>query len=310
MQESYPTIRKVPTHIITWGKWIEESLGDHKEIILCITGNPGLPGFYTKFLSTVYDCLDKRIPVWVIGHAGHDEAPESPYKKPVPPIENNENLYDLNGQLEHKIEFIRKYIPKNVKVHLIGHSIGCYLALELLKIPDVSEKVQFCYMLFPTIERMAEAKNGFILTKIVRPIYCALQWFYRCFALLPTLIKIWIIYFYFLLTRTPKYYLGTALKYTNPAVMDKVWFMAMDEMKLVRNLDLENIQLNKRRLKFYYGTIDGWAPVKYYHELKQRIPDVDAELCTRKIEHAFVMRSASTMGFMVAERIRKQAMID
>ncbi|XP_058454853.1 lipid droplet-associated hydrolase isoform X2 [Malaya genurostris] len=97
MQESYPIIRKVPTHIITWGKWIEESLGDCKEIVICITGNPGLPGFYTKFLSTVYECLNKEIPVWVIGHAGHDEASESPYKKPVPPMKSNENLYDLKA---------------------------------------------------------------------------------------------------------------------------------------------------------------------------------------------------------------------
>lgn len=67
MQESYPVVGNVPTHILTWGKWIEESLGDHKEIVLCITGNPGLPGFYTKFLSTVHECLNKEMPVWVIG---------------------------------------------------------------------------------------------------------------------------------------------------------------------------------------------------------------------------------------------------
>ncbi|XP_055547534.1 lipid droplet-associated hydrolase [Wyeomyia smithii] len=306
MQESYPTIRKVPTHIMTWGKWIEESLGDIDEIVLCITGNPGLPGFYTKFLSTVYECLDKRKPVWVIGHAGHDEAPESPYTKPVLPIKNNENLYDLNGQLQHKVEFIRKYVPKQVKIHLIGHSIGCYLALELLKIPDISERIQHCYMLFPTIERMANSKNGFILTKIISPIYCIIQWFYYCFALLPKFLKIWIIYVYFMITRSPTYYLGTALKYTNPAVVDKVWFMAMDEMKLVRDLDTENIQLNKKRLKFYYGTTDGWVPVKYFYELRQRIPDVDAELCTRNFEHAFVMHSASKMGYIVGEWIQKQ----
>ncbi|XP_058821464.1 lipid droplet-associated hydrolase isoform X2 [Topomyia yanbarensis] len=248
------------------------------------------------------------MPVWVIGHAGHDEAAESPYKKAVPSIRNNENLYNLNGQLQHKIEFIRKYVPQDVKIHLIGHSIGCYLALELIKIPDISKRIQYCYFLFPTIERMAEARNGFILTRIVKPIYFIIEWFYRCFALLPNIIKIWIIYVYFLFTRTPKYYLGTALKYTHPAVIDKVWFMAMDEMKQVRELDVETIRLNKHRLKFYYGATDGWTPLKYYQELKQKIPEVDAELCTRKFEHAFVLRSADTMGFMVGEWILKQTL--
>ncbi|KXJ69269.1 hypothetical protein RP20_CCG028031 [Aedes albopictus] len=309
MQESYPVIGKVPTHILTWGKWIEESLGDHKEVVLCITGNPGLPGFYTQFLSTVHECLNKEMPVWVIGHAGHDEARDSPYKKPVPPIDKNEHLYNLQGQLQHKIDFIRKYVPADVKIHLIGHSIGCYLALELLKIPDISERIQHCYFLFPTIERMADARNGFILTKIINPIYFVVQWFYRCFAMLPTVIKVWVIYCYFVLTGTPKSYLGTALKYTNPAVIDKVWFMALDEMKNVRNLDVDIIEQNKHRLKFYYGTTDGWVPVKYYKELKQKVPDADAELCTRKMEHAFVLRSAAQMGFMVGEWILKHRVV-
>ena len=70
MQEAYPDISGVPTHIMTWGKWIEESFNeDEKELIICITGNPGLPGFYTSFLSTLYDHCNKELPVWVIGES-------------------------------------------------------------------------------------------------------------------------------------------------------------------------------------------------------------------------------------------------
>lgn len=192
-----------------------------------------------------------------------------------------------------------------MKIHLIGHSIGAYLALELLKIPDISDRVQHCYMLFPTIERMVNTKNGFILTRIVKPFYFLVQWFYHCFALLPTVVKVWIIYAYFVVSRTPKHFLGTGLKYTNPAVVHKVWTMALDEMEKVRELDVENIKANKHRLKFYYGTTDGWVPVKFYRDLMEAVPDVDAELCTRKYEHAFVLASASQMGFMVGEWILK-----
>lgn len=305
MQESYPLVGKTPTHIMTWGKWIEESLGDQKEIVICITGNPGLPGFYTQFLSTIYNCLNKELPVWVIGHAGHDEALDGPYKKPLPPLKGNESLYCLAGQLQHKVDFIRKYVPADVKIHMIGHSIGAYLALELLKIPDISDRVQHCYMLFPTIERMVDSKNGFILTRIVKPFYFLVQWFYQCFAVLPTVVKVWIIYAYFVVSRTPKHFMGTGLKYANPAVVDKVWIMALDEMEKVRELDVEHIRANQHRLKFYYGSTDGWVPVKYYRELKQKLPEVDAELCTRKYEHAFVLKSASQMGFMVGEWILK-----
>ncbi|XP_050089241.1 lipid droplet-associated hydrolase [Anopheles aquasalis] len=305
MQESYPVIAKVPTHILTWGKWIEESLGDQKEIVLCITGNPGLPGFYTKFLSTVHECLNKEMPVWVIGQAGHDEADENPYKRPTKPLKGNEELYNLSGQLQHKIEFIRKYVPEDVKIHLIAHSIGSYMALELLKVPDISARVKHCYFLFPTLERMASTRNGFIVTRLINPVWCVWQWFYRVFAMLPLFVRTWIIYIYFLIDRIPKCYLGTGLKYMNPAVIDKIWFLAIDEMKKVKELDVNTLSENKHRIKLYYGTTDGWVPVKYYHDLKARLPDIDAELCTKKYDHAFVLRSAAQMGFTVGEWILK-----
>lgn len=70
MEESYVMINSVPTHIFTWGKWITEKSIESKELVLIISGNPGLPGFYTKFASSLYNELDKETPIWVIGHAG------------------------------------------------------------------------------------------------------------------------------------------------------------------------------------------------------------------------------------------------
>lgn len=71
MQDGYVEINKVPTHIFTWGQWVEDEFKEeNKEIVLIITGNPGLPGFYTKFCSSLYNELDKKVPIWVIGHAG------------------------------------------------------------------------------------------------------------------------------------------------------------------------------------------------------------------------------------------------
>lgn len=102
MQEAYVNINDVPTHIMTWGKWIEESLGDNKEIVICITGNPGLPGFYTKFLHQLHASLDHQMPVWLIGHQGHDDPPSTSIRK-VPNLEGNEKLYDLDGQIKHKV---------------------------------------------------------------------------------------------------------------------------------------------------------------------------------------------------------------
>lgn len=71
MKEGYVEVNTVPTHIFTWGQWIEDDFDEGtKEIVLMVTGNPGLGGFYTQFCSTIHDELDNKIPVWVIGHAG------------------------------------------------------------------------------------------------------------------------------------------------------------------------------------------------------------------------------------------------
>lgn len=67
MKESFVVLNDIPTHIITWGQRINEPFSGCKEVILMVTGNPGLPGFYTKFLSTVHQTLNSKIPVWLVG---------------------------------------------------------------------------------------------------------------------------------------------------------------------------------------------------------------------------------------------------
>ena len=68
-------------------------------------------------------------------------------------------VYSLKGQIEHKISFISEHVPSNVTVILIGHSIGCYIIMHML--PRLTQrKIAHCYLLFPTVERMAESPNG------------------------------------------------------------------------------------------------------------------------------------------------------
>lgn len=67
MKESYVVICGIPTHVITCGSWIEGSNDDIQEVAICVTGNPGLPGFYAEFCNALYNRLKKKIPVWIIG---------------------------------------------------------------------------------------------------------------------------------------------------------------------------------------------------------------------------------------------------
>lgn len=67
MEEAYLNINGIPTHIITWGKWVQDSLSDTNELIICVTGNPGTPGYYVDFLSKLYNDLKGETPIWLIG---------------------------------------------------------------------------------------------------------------------------------------------------------------------------------------------------------------------------------------------------
>lgn len=55
-----------------------------------------------------------------------------------PNAQEIEDIYGLRGQIEHKISFLRTQVPKDVKLILIGHSIGSYMVLQILKcVPEL-----------------------------------------------------------------------------------------------------------------------------------------------------------------------------
>lgn len=82
--------------------------------------------------------------------------------------------------------------------------------------------------------------------------------------------------------------------------------MADEEMVRVNEIDLDIVERNKHRIKLYYAESDGWAPLEYYKQLKERIPDIDASVDDQQITHAFVVRSPVEMGNKVAEWISKK----
>ncbi|XP_068143360.1 LOW QUALITY PROTEIN: lipid droplet-associated hydrolase [Drosophila tropicalis] len=303
MQEAYVNINNIPTHIITYGKWIEETITE-KELVICITGNPGLPGFYTEFGASLQQELG-NLPVWVIGHAGHDDPPEASIRE-VPQLSGNEELFNLDGQIRHKIEFITKYVPNDVKIHLIGHSIGAWMILQLLQEQSIRKRIKKCYLLFPTVERMMESPNGWIFTKIAMPLYSVFGYiFFSFFNFLPVWLRMILIQIYFLIFSIPKVFIGTALKYSKASVAEKVVFLADDEMARVIGLQHDIVEKNLDLLKLYYGTTDGWVPISYYEQLKKHYPQVDAQLDTKKIDHAFVLRHSKPMALIVRDMIEE-----
>lgn len=106
MQTEYVNVCGMPTKVITWGKTVHDKFdkNEHKDIVICIPGNPGLTKVYSEFLQTVHEQVG--YPVWIIGHAGH-ELPND-VKSEIPPLEANEKIYGLQGQILYKV-FLQLY---------------------------------------------------------------------------------------------------------------------------------------------------------------------------------------------------------
>lgn len=244
----------------------------------------------------------------LLGHVGHDDPPKNSIRE-VPQLKGNEEIFDLNGQLRHKIEFIEKYVPEGVKIHLMGHSIGAWMVLQLLENESIRKRVKKCYMLFPTIERMIESPNGWTFTKIGLPLYSVFGFLIQLINRLPQLIRVILIQIYFWFTSIPSHHLTTVLNYIRTSVCEKVVFLAEDEMARVRGLQKDLIKKHMSLLKLFYGTTDGWVPVKYYNQLKEQFPNIDAQLDTKKIDHSFVLCGSKPMAGIVGDMITENSSI-
>lgn len=88
-----------------------------------------------------------------------------------------------------------------------------------------------------------------------------------------------------------------------PPILRNIFSLAADEMEKIQELDVDAVQGHKERLRFYFGTIDGWCPLDYFHYLKQQVPDVDATACTNRYRHAFVLNFSEPMAEIVSKWI-------
>lgn len=236
------------------------------------------------------------------GHKGHEEI--TLRHRNVPPLDGNEEEYSLNAQVLHKMNFINTYVPDGTKIHLIGHSIGAWMVLEMLKSPFLRKRVVQCYLLFPTIERLAVSPKGWLFNNIILPFSPILKVLVQCFNKLSVSKRSRLIQWYFWLKGIPYYYVDTVLKFLTPPVIEKVLFLAKNEMKIVRELNHEVIKECFPLLQLYYGANDEWVPTKYFEDLKQKYPKINAVMDTEKIDHSFVLNNSIEMADIVGQFIK------
>ncbi|XP_068420654.1 lipid droplet-associated hydrolase isoform X1 [Eschrichtius robustus] len=299
----------IETQVLKCGPWtdlINDQIANKpKLLIFIIPGNPGFSAFYVPFAKALYSSTKRRFPVWVISHAGHALAPKD--KKILttsddPNAQEIKDIYGLRGQVEHKLAFLRTHVPKEMKLVVIGHSIGCYFSLQVLKrAPELP--VIRSFLLFPTIERMSESPKG----KLATPLLC---WFRYAFyvpgylLLKPWPEKIKSLVIRMLLRRMNLQSEFSFLNLLEPFCLINAAYLGSQEMMEVVKRDNETIKEHLSKLTFYYGTIDAWCPKEYYEDMKKDFPEGDIRLCEKKIPHDFILYFYQEMADMVADWLK------
>ncbi|XP_078301065.1 lipid droplet-associated hydrolase isoform X4 [Panthera onca] len=237
----------VETQVLKCGPWTnlfnEQRANRPKLLIFIITGNPGFCSFYVPFAKALYSLTNRRFPIWVISHAGHALAPKD--KKILTTSDDSnaqeiKDIYGLQGQVEHKLAFLRTHVPKEMKLVVIGHSIGCYISLEILKLAPELPIIR-SFLLFPTIERLSESPNG----RIATPLLCWLRYALYVFGYL--LLKPWPEKIRSLITRIGLQMMNVQYEFSvlnilEPFCLANVVYLGGQEMMKVVERDNETIR--------------------------------------------------------------------
>lgn len=228
------------------------------------------------------------------GHAGHEES-LSRTKKHI--------MFNLKDQLEHKLDLIENCINKNSKIHLIGHSIGAWMIVELLhKNSHLIDRVSSVNLLFPTIQKMAESSSGKFVNNVLRRIYKFVVFLSTLLYLLPKQVLSYIIGVYLCIKSLPPNLNSAIMKILNPDVLENVFHLAFNEMDTVVSLNIEGMHRIKHLTNVVYASHDGWVPVEYMEDLKQFTPHLRLREA-HNVDHAFVLKSSKEVAGIVAEFI-------
>lgn len=71
MNETYVEVRGIKTQVLSFGHTAGDPFDDSiKEMVLIIPGCPGIPKYYPTYMKTVYNYLEKQMPVYTVSHCG------------------------------------------------------------------------------------------------------------------------------------------------------------------------------------------------------------------------------------------------
>lgn len=229
--------------------WPAASSAAPKVVLLFIPGNPGISSYYIDFLQSIYTAQSlsgASIEILSVSHRGHALLPivgDNPiWGSNVLNANQARKGYgtSLQDQVRHKVaalDVVRKMYPdrEKTKIVLVGHSIGAWMALELLK--KRPEDISGIHLLFPTLAWIGRTPSARRLQFLVHPITTSLLLTLPLFflSLLPLFLLTRLIS---LITRQPNSSaLATAELLTTPGALRNALKMARQEFKTLQGVE-------------------------------------------------------------------------
>jgi pimeloyl-ACP methyl ester carboxylesterase len=148
-------------------------------IIYFLTGNPGLVEYYRTFLTHLYGVLtrdtasnrDVEFQVYGRSYSGFEMRVQDiktyKYRK-IPPYGLQDQIRHAEDDVVEVVEEVKDNGGKDVRVILVGHSVGSYIGLEIVRRlrahglagEDFETRISGVVGLFPTVVDIARSESG------------------------------------------------------------------------------------------------------------------------------------------------------
>ncbi|KAJ5512595.1 hypothetical protein N7463_002147 [Penicillium fimorum] len=321
------------------------SLSDQKTTIFFISGNPGLIGYYHPFLSLLSKYLDEpkeqhspNLPSFQI-YGCSLSGFEIDEHRPLP---SQNNGVDLDLDLEDQICFVQGKLAALMgdgtngngngtvnagtrqNVILIGHSVGAYIAMEILRRhheenPESSFDIVGGAMLFPTVKDIAASPSGQKLTtllSIIPRLAVVVSFLARLLTLLlpASLLRS---VARLVMGDPPVHALDTTCAFLkSPRGVRQALYMAADEMRTITSdkwsddvWGAASAREPIAKLFFYFGRNDHWVADQTRDEIVAVRGRKGGEVgptmivCEEGLPHAFCLKHSGVMARKVAGMI-------
>ena len=208
------------------------------------------------------------------------------------------NPLSLQEQIENKVRILdaittsppfSSFTEDKPRLIVMGHSVGAYMAFQLLK--QRPQSVDNLFLLFPTLSHINQGSSFGKLSSVMTSIPGSAKVAAWTILLLRLVFPIPLLAFLVRFAHTlPGTSLQTTLaKFFNPSSVESFCHLAKYEFREIRDLDIDALTKYAKRITAYYAVQDRWVPQFARDEIIRLINHNggDAIICNEGLPHAF-----------------------